>query len=499
MLFWVVAAETQSGFRARSIRALKSWWPYLLVWLADLAWLIYYYRSGVYVSYDLTVAGAFPSLSDSLLGFADALWKAGFYSWFQVVLLAARSISAPSTLLSFGLAVLAFAAAALYLLRLRPESQPAGASAATASAEEPAPAGGSLAASFAIPALIIGVVGILLGRIPSFAAGLPLTLQSSYDRFMISMMLGGSLFIAGLVALLIRNQRARTCTFAALLALGVGQQFFNANIFRRDWQGQQQVYWQLAWRIPALQPNTALVTQQMPLDYETDLSMTAALNWIYAPQTDPAALSYALVYSEKRLGGSVLPNLNPDTPMNLAFRTVSFTGNTSETITIYVPRNGCLRVLDPYLGDLETYAGYPSSVTTPISLSDPSRIITSASAPALPSPPFESEPPHAWCYFYEKAELARQIGKWQEIVALGSEAAQKSFSPQDPIEWLPFIEGYARAGNLPLAEKISRQAWSEGPKIHHGLCVVWSRLRTDGPDAARSAASQLIGEFGCGH
>lgn len=353
--------------------------------------------------------------------------------------------------------------------------------------------------TFAIPALLIGLVGILLGRIPSFAASLPLTLQSSYDRFMISMMLGGCLFITGLIALLIRNERARTYVLAALLALGIGQQFFNANIFRRDWLGQQQIYWQLAWRIPALQPDTALITQQMPLDYETDLSMTAALNWIYAPQSDPTSLSYALIYSEKRLGGSVLPNLNPDTKINLAFRTVSYSGNTSATLTIYVPRNGCLRVLDPYLGDTETYAGYPTSVTASIPLSDPSRIITGVSAPSLPSPPFQSEPPHDWCYYYEKAELARQTGDWQRIVALGSEASQHALSPQDPIEWLPFIEGYARAGNVPLAEKISRQAWREGLKVHHGLCVVWSRLQTDGPDAARSAAAQLIGEIGCGH
>ena len=46
--------------------------------------------------------------------------------------------------------------------------------------------------------------------------------------------------------------------------------------------GKTEIYWQFAWRIPALQPGTAVITTQMPLDYETDLSMTAALNWMYA-------------------------------------------------------------------------------------------------------------------------------------------------------------------------------------------------------------------------
>ena len=92
---------------------------------------------------------------------------------------------------------------------------------------------------FAISALIIGFIGILLGRVPSFAAGLPLTLQSSNDRFMISMMLGASLFATGLIDLIIKNNLAKTYIFALLIALGIGQQFFNANIFRRDWARQQ--------------------------------------------------------------------------------------------------------------------------------------------------------------------------------------------------------------------------------------------------------------------
>ncbi len=499
LFFWVVAGASEAGLKDRFGRAVKSWWPYLSIWLLDLSWLVYFYRSGIYVSYDLTAAGSLPSAVDSLLVFADALWKAGIYTWIQVVPLTLVSIGAPSSLLSLALIALAFVGGCLYLLRLNPEGREPQIGAADRSSPVLNRGPEASAAAFAIPAIAIGLVGILLGRIPSFAAGLPLTLQSSYDRFMISMMLGGSLFIVGLVALLVRNEGARIYAFAALLALGIGQQFFNANIFRRDWQGQQQVYWQLAWRIPALQPDTALITQQMPLDYETDLSMTAALNWIYAPRADPSGLSYALIYTEKRLGGPALPNLHPGTPMSLAFRTVSFTGNTSNTVTIYVPRDGCLRVLDPSLDDAQAYAGYPPSVTGPIPLSDASRIITSAATPVLPAPPFGREPAHTWCYFYEKAELARQTGNWPEIVGLGAEAAQKGFTPQDAMEWLPFIEAYARAGQLQLAEKISRQSWSDAPKVHHALCVVWNRLQSDGPDPARLAASQLIGEFGCGH
>lgn len=499
ILFWVVASEAAGNLTSRVARVLRSWWPYLAIWVLDLAWLVYFYRSGVYVSYDLTASGAFPPLLQSLLIFADALWKAGFFVWFQLLILAGNSIRAPSTLTSLGLAALAFMAAAIYLFRSSPwltrSAKPAGENAAASSIK----ADDGKSADFALPALVIGLVGIVLGRVPSFAAGLPLTLQSSYDRFMISMMLGGSLFISGLGSLLIRNVRLRTYAFAVLLALGIGQQFFNANIFRRDWEGQQQIYWEMAWRMPALQPGTALITQQMPLDYETDLSMTAALNWIYSSKPNPTTLPYALVYSEKRLGGFTLPNLSPGTLIQLPFRTVAFAGNTSDTVTIYVPRNGCLRVLDPSLGDAATYSGYPASVTDPIGLSNPSLIVSGAADRPLPDPPFGSEPAHTWCYFYEKAELARQTGDWQQVTQIGASAARQGFTPEDPIEWLPFIEAYARTGNTALAQSMTRQAWDSTAKVHHGLCTLWSRLQDDGPDAARNAASQLIGELGCGH
>jgi hypothetical protein len=477
LFLWVIVAETTRGFWPRSIQALKHWWPYLLVWLADAAWLVYYYKSGAYVSYDLTAVQAVPSLSQAFAALTDALWKAGFYVWVQVIVLVTRALSAPTTLLTLAIIVISFFLLFLFLSRLDLSSGK-----------------GSI---FAVPAVLMGLLGILLGRLPSFAASLPLTLQSSFDRFMISMMFGACLFVVGLIELL-PGARLKTVVFAVLIALGIGQQFYNANIFRRDWARQQQIYWQMAWRMPGLKPDTALITQQMPLDYETDFSMTAALNWLYAPEPHPASLPYALVYSEKRLGGVVLPSLAPGTPMHFPFRTVDFNGNTSQAVVIYVSPNGCLRVLDPALGDAETYSRFPDSVTAPIPLSDPSRILINEPSPLLPLSPFGKEPAHTWCYLYEKAEMARQAGDWQRIVDLGGQAQQAGFAPDDAFDWLPFIEGYARTGDIKNALQISRSSWAQDPKLHRGLCVLWRRLQKEGPADAQAAAAGVTAEFGCG-
>ena len=492
IFIWVIISEGTRAFRPRMIQTFKRWWPYLLVWLADAAWLVYYYKSGAYISYDVTAAQApTVALDNALFVFADALWKAGLYVWAQVLVLTLQTLTTPTSVATLALIAGTFLLCAFYLLRLEISS----ASPAVNSELQSRPPSLTDPKTFGIAALLGGLIGILLGRVPSFAAGLPLTLQSSYDRFMISMMLGGSLFVAGAIELLIRSQRAKTCLYALLIALGIGQQFFNANIFRRDWQGQQEIYWEFSWRIPALKPDTAIITQQMPLDYETDLSMTAAINWIYAADILPPDLPYALIYSEKRLGGEVLPNLKPDTSIKLPYRTVTFNGSTSQAIVIYVPPNGCLRVFDPALDDALTYAKYPDSLIAPIPLSDPSRILPNASSHALPDPPFIKEPPHAWCFYYEKAELARQIGDWNKIIALGMEAKQKGLAPQDAIEWLPFIEAEARTGAWSSAESLTQFALRTDPKIQRGLCPLFKRVQAGD---SNSPVSNLLQKFNCG-
>ncbi|HRQ23733.1 MAG TPA: hypothetical protein PLF42_09940, partial [Anaerolineales bacterium] len=341
----------------------------------------------------------------------------------------------------------------------------------------------------------IGILGILLGRLPTLAAGLPLTLQSSYDRFMVSMMIGGTVFLLGLLELLIKNPRARTVAFAIIIALGVGQQFFNANIFRRDWVKQGEIYWQLAWRIPALEPNTLLLTHQMPIDYETDNSFTAPINWMYAPDYTRADLPYMLLYTEKRIGGATLPALEKGIPITYPYRTVTFNSSTSQAVVIYMPRNGCLRVLDPNRGDQVTYSREPEVLTKAIPLSDLSRIIPNPETPAAPM--FFPEPKHEWCYFFTKAELAQQQGDYEQVVALGNEAASLGYSAQDPNEWLVFIEAYALTGDIQTAEDLSQAMLARDARTRRSVCTVWGQIQAKDESGSEEQIKAIISAFDC--
>jgi len=471
----------QENFLNRLKKSLKIFLPYLLIWFLNAAWLFYYYRFGPYNSYEVTATQS-PNLVFFLTQALDAIWKTGFYIWIQSLVLTFSTIPAPASILTLGLVALSFIILIPYLIRHIPTED---------SGESN---------SFSL--IIIGLIGILLGRLPSLAANLPLTLQSSYDRFMISMMIGGSLFVIGIVELIFKNQKTKVIIFSGLIALGIGQQFFNANIFRRDWQKQGEIYWQMAWRMPALEPNTVLLTHQMPIDYETDLSFTAPINWMYAPDYKRSSpvdtrsnLSYIFLYTEKRIGGPTLPALEKDIEIFYPYRTVDFRSSTSNAVVIFMPQNGCLRVLDPNRGDAEIYSREPNVLTDAIHLSDLSRIIPNPQTPAVP--PFFPEPEHGWCYYFAKAELAQQQGDYQQVASLGNEAIGLKFSPEDPTEWLVFIEGFALIGDLQTAQNLSNIILEEDSRIRRGVCTVWEQIQVKSQEGSGQEIEAILLSLGC--
>lgn len=476
LFIWIVVSEKESLFKQRTIQAYKRWKPYMLVWLGNATWLAYFYTIGSYDSYAVKVVREPFSTLQAFSIFIDAFWKAGFYIWGQIVALISQTITASTTFLTIGLILLSFGVLLFYLTHL----------------EFPT----NHTRAFALSAMLIGMVGIVLGRVPSFAAGLPLTLQSSFDRFMISMMLGGCLFITGLIELVIKNHRIKIVVSAFLIALGIGQQFFNANIFRRDWETQQEILWQLFWRVPGLQPNTVLITDELPLDYETDLSFTAPINWMYGSQYADSHLAYGMVFSKIRLGRS-LPALQPNIPIYIGMRGANFYGSTSQAVVIYMPKDGCLRIMDPALEDQLTYASLSPNLVDAIPLSDPSRIMVNANSEM--GIPFLTEPEHQWCYYYTKAELARQKHEWQEIIRLMDEAKAMGYQPADPFEWLPYIEAQARTGNITAAEKISAELMISNKKINKGICQVWKRVQAQVPTGSEEDAqiNSILFQFAC--
>jgi hypothetical protein len=131
--------------------------------------------------------------------------------------------------------------------------------------------------------------------------------------------------------------------------------------------------------------------------------------------------------------------------------------------------------MDPGLDDPSP--DLPPDFAPAIRISNLDRIELTPAAPAAPQVAlFGREAQHDWCYYFEKADLARQNGDWQQVASLGTQAFQKRLAPAVPIEALVFAEGYAHTGQWDQALHLSLDAFhgdgSSGPRI----CNLWGRI-----------------------
>lgn len=187
-----------------------------------------------------------------------------------------------------------------------------------------------------------------------------------------------------------------------------------------------------------------------------------------------------MLYLRLRLGGKNLPDLDEATEIYFPYRYLIFEGSTSNAIVLFYRNPNCVRLLDPiYDQNLPQMRKYTISA---IHLSNLDQVVTNVdSIPHLPEEIFGSELPHEWCYYFEKADLARQMGDWEQVAELGDAAMSNNFSPYHPSELVPFIEAYAHVGRWAEAENLTIITVRSDPLMQLMLCDTWNRIIQDIP------------------
>lgn len=196
---------------------------------------------------------------------------------------------------------------------------------------------------------------------------------------------------------------------------------------------------------------------------------------MYAPEFKGREMPYMLNYLSVRLKNS-LPSAAPNTPVEQTYRALTFTGNTSDSVALYLGTSGCLKVMDPVYTNADTIPSLPYKMDPAIPISNLSRIITDPEHPAQPAPQYFPEPAHGWCYYYQKADLARQKGDWQEAARLGTEAFDKKLLPNTPTDWPLFIEVFGQVKNWEKASQLTENAYATNPGLQPALCNIWDRI-----------------------
>jgi len=338
----------------------------------------------------------------------------------------------------------------------------------------------------------LGGLAVFLSGWPFWLIGFPPSLEWPASRFTLPFIFGVSLIFGGAISL-IPWERARVALLVALVSLAAGKQYLNSRDYQQDWTAQKNLFWQMTWRAPSIKPDTLVLLNEGALDYYADNSLGGALNWIYAPDNHTRRIEYVLFYPTTRLKNA-LPKLETGIPIEYDYLAGQFHGNTSQTLAMYYDPPGCLRILDDDIERVNRMIPENSLLRFSARISAPELILNEprAKMPEVYGP----EPEHDFCYYFEKADLARQFRDWDSVVKF-AETALTLEHPYNPAEQFVFIEGYAHAGEWNRAVELSEQANAVSEElVGPMLCRLWKRIGAETTEGeARSVALEKIQKF----
>ena len=146
--------------------------------------------------------------------------------------------------------------------------------------------------------------------------------------------------------------------------------------------------------------------------------------------------------------------------IDLIIKNISIHYRYKNILVLTQPADGvCVRAIDKRWSDISVFDNDFFVASSPKSKIE--NIIPGSNTSLPLTVLFGSEPPHDWCYYYEKADLARQQGKWPEVIKLAEQAQKQSLSPNDQIEWMPFLQAYAVAGDMKNVKQLSTRINTE--------------------------------------
>jgi len=503
-LLWLVLADSfpiSSNEKWKSIRRrglkVAAWWaPYLVLMLVFVIWRSYFH---VFAGYQMTALedleqSPLPALQYLGLRILKDLLLATLVAWGQPLQVGPLFEATDFVWLrQFAFILAVGLLAAVYLARLRPDSsryrRNADQGEDPVPPEEANPGDRGQQDRWWLQAVLVGLFAVLAAGWPFWITQLPLRMDFPQDRFSLPLSVGVSLLLAGLVDLAGRTVARKAMIVSLAVALAVGFHFTTAAAYRDDWGMARDFLWQLAWRAPSVQPRTIFLSTNLPFKYYEDDSLTAPINWTFDPDGTTTRMDY--IFYDLLVRYHSLPALNPLNPVDKNFRGMLFSGNTSRILFVYYAPPGCVRILDP-IYDSELYA-IPKQLITKTSISNPRGLIQDHNpAAAPPVDIFGSEPKHRWCYFFEKADLARQNEDWPTIAELSEQSIREGYRPEDPAEYLPFIEAYTRIGRWADGFQLTQSAYRENPALRPALCAAWRRSASKGTQNGVDSSNGLV-------
>jgi hypothetical protein len=293
-------------------------------------------------------------------------------------------------------------------------------------------------------AIWIGIVGVFAGVLPIIAANRYVTF-GGYSHYALPASLASVMGVAGIL-FLINSRLARWGVASVLVLLAVLTHYTASLRVLHEEQVIAGFWHQVVWRAPGIKAGTTLVVHYPTVGFAEDVDAVAGpANFLYFPeQTNQIPAVYPLIGlpDMQYITHDVLGGVN----RSYGYRTHVGEIDYSNLLVMSQPvRNGCVHVMDaqwPRYSDHD-----PDQILLLGQYSVVDNVLTYGKAPRPAEYFFGPEPARTWCYYYQQAELALQAGNWEKIAEFGEEVTQQNLTPNDRIEWAPFLQAYAFLGD----------------------------------------------------
>jgi hypothetical protein len=308
------------------------------------------------------------------------------------------------------------------------------------------------------------------------------------SRFLFGQVIGAvPLVVVGLVWLAGPTRRnLQHVLLSILLVSSFSLQFRTAAEYVQFWKYDNNFYWQLKWRIPALSPQAFIVTPTAATQLTVAYQMGFAVNVIYASGFGQIQVPYWLFNGPEELRSVQNNEPNSERQVGKTFRTIAFGSTMKKAVPVISDLSrGCLLVADPVYKDVPSLS---TSEKLIFSTSHPEMILKNETSP-MPVDVFGNEPAHTWCYHFLKADLARQYQEWDHVLDLWTQASLLELHPSSGPEYLPFIEAFANKDNWPKALQLTKNANEQTGDSQPFLCGNWKRFLLETPPSPQREAA----------
>lgn len=337
-------------------------------------------------------------------------------------------------------------------------------------------------------ALLLGFLSAAIGLLPVAMANREVVF-ASFSRYSLVSSVGVSILIVALLTNL-NGRILRSAAAAALVLIAALTHHANSVRYAQETSAVQRFWWQVSWRVPQFEPRTTLIGYYPVGATEEDYFIWGPANLIYYPEKQSTKEIQPVLFASILNKGTVINVLERerqkyDNRKNI----ITYPNHRNILILAQSSTSSCVHVINGLQPEFSL--SDQDSIRVIGSYSEIERVLVNETSLAPPKVVFGNEPPHDWCYFYQKADLARQRNAWQEILELDGEVLEKGLTPRDNIEWMPFLQAYAQAERIERLTELAPVLTSD-PYIAQQACKILGSV-----PGLSSEVIELIDTFYC--